>query len=103
MAWRGAWGPAKEALEAAGVLATRGGGEAAHEPNPGVTELAGREEIGAASGSASGRERLEPPSRGLGPGGAREAYRRANRWRERPVGRETGGGAAPPGLREGWR
>ena len=29
----------------------------ARELNPGVTELAGREEIGAASGGASGRER----------------------------------------------
>ena len=29
-----------------------GGGEAAREPNPGMTELAGREETGAASGGA---------------------------------------------------
>ena len=35
----------------------RGGGEVAREPNPGVTELAGREETGAASDGASGGER----------------------------------------------
>ena len=40
-----------------GPCATRGGGEATREPNLGVTELAGREETGAASGGASGRER----------------------------------------------
>jgi hypothetical protein len=40
-----------------GPCTTRGGGEAAREPNPGLTELAGREETGAASGGASGRDR----------------------------------------------
>jgi len=35
-----------------GPCAMRGGSEAAREPNPGVAELAGREETGAASGGA---------------------------------------------------
>jgi hypothetical protein len=54
-AWSGAWGPANSALEAKGFLVRRV--EAAREPNLGVTELAGREETGAASDGASGRER----------------------------------------------
>ena len=40
-----------------GPCATRGGGETAREPNPGVAELAGREEIGVASCGTSGRAR----------------------------------------------
>ena len=41
--------------------------------------------------------------RGMGLEGVKEAYRRANRRRERPVGEKTGGGAPPPELRDGWR
>ena len=40
-----------------GPCAMRGGSEAARELNSGVAELAGREETGAASGGASGRDR----------------------------------------------
>ena len=82
---------------------TRGGGKATRESKSLVVELARVRNRGGGWRCASWRKVYTPAREGVGAGGVKGAYQRINQRLEWPVGEETGGGAAPPELRQGWR
>ena len=74
--------------------AVRGGGEAVRDGGSNGSRARRKEKQGRRRCSASWREEEAPARKGVGLGETREAWRRSNRRRGRPVGGETGGGGA---------
>ena len=85
------------------TCATRGGGELAREGSSGGGRARRISKQRRRRRGALWREYEAPVREGVGPGGTREAWRHANKWRGQSVDRKTGGVAVPPGLRGGWR